>query len=84
MAKSESHILSKIIIDKKSKNYLLRQLDKIGINEKLLFPGLDGLGRYLQMKYSFGEDELNKKMVEIGDNLTRYWLETHDDATEKD
>lgn len=36
----------KVIIPKDKKSELLKELDLIGINEKMLFPGLDGIGRY--------------------------------------
>lgn len=31
----------------------MKQLDHIGINAKTLFPGLDGIGKYIEMKYRF-------------------------------
>ncbi len=45
------HILS----DRKQS--ILRELDLCGINEKTLFPGLDGVGRYIEMKYRFDLEE---------------------------
>ena len=42
----------KCIIDKGYKRIILNQLDKIGINEKSLFPGLDGIGRRIEAIYN--------------------------------
>lgn len=35
------------------KQSILRELDTVGINEKTLFPGLDGIGRYIEKKFRF-------------------------------
>ncbi len=40
-----------------NKQPILRELDNCGINEKALFPGLDGIGRYIEMKYQFDLEE---------------------------
>lgn len=45
----------KIYADRKQ--MLLRELDTVGINEKTLFPGLDGIGRYVERKYRFDYNE---------------------------
>lgn len=39
------------------KQSLMRELDAVGINEKALFPGLDGIGRYIEQKYRFDYNE---------------------------
>ena len=39
------------------KQTLLRELDAVGINEKTLFPGLDGIGRYVERTYRFDYNE---------------------------
>ncbi|MBN1777810.1 MAG: FRG domain-containing protein, partial [Clostridiales bacterium] len=39
------------------KQPILRELDTCGINERTLFPGLDGIGRYIEMKYKFDLEE---------------------------
>lgn len=41
-----------------TKQTILRELDTIGINEKTLFPGLDGIGRYVERRYRFDYNEL--------------------------
>ena len=41
-----------------SKQRILRELDTAGINEKTLFPGLDGIGRYVEKKYHLDYAEL--------------------------
>lgn len=40
-----------------AKQSILRELDHCGINEKTLFPGIDGIGRYVEMKYRFDLEE---------------------------
>lgn len=42
----------KIRVDGHSKGNILRELSFLGINEKSLFPGLDGIGRYISQYYS--------------------------------
>jgi hypothetical protein len=51
------HILFKVIICSDLKQSFIRQLDMLGINEKTLFPGLDGLGHYIENKYRFDYGE---------------------------
>lgn len=46
-------ILFSFTIPAGSKQHLLRELDTVGINEKTLFPGLDGIGRYVERKFRF-------------------------------
>ena len=53
----EQQLLLKISIYGDQKQSLLRQLDIMGINEKTLFPGLDGIGRYIERKYRFDYSE---------------------------
>ncbi|MPM64025.1 hypothetical protein SDC9_110911 [bioreactor metagenome] len=50
-------ILYKFLIHADRKQKLLRELDMVGINEKALFPGLDGIGRYIERKYRFNYNE---------------------------
>ena len=44
---SQQSFLFKFIVPKEQKQQLLCELDSVGINEKTLFPGLDGVGRYV-------------------------------------
>ena len=39
------------------KQTLMRELDSVGINEKTLFPGLDGIGRYVEQRFRFNYNE---------------------------
>ena len=39
------------------KQAILHELDTVGINEKTLFPGLDGIGRYIERQYRFDYNE---------------------------
>ena len=50
----------KIKIPYKYKADLLNQLDMLGINEKSLFPGLDGIGKYIKQHYMV---ERSKKAI---------------------
>lgn len=36
---------------------IMRELDTLGINEKTLFPGLDGIGRYVEQRFRFDYNE---------------------------
>ncbi len=48
--------LFSFLINSDRKPFLLRELDTVGINEKSLFPGLDGIGRYVERKYYTEKD----------------------------
>lgn len=54
----QESILFKIQISKYDKQRIIRQLDLTGMNEKTLFPGLDGIGKYLERKYRVNYDEI--------------------------
>ena len=49
----ETGILCELTIPCTVKNELLKQLDMCGINEKFIYPGLDGIGRFIRNKYSY-------------------------------
>ena len=49
--------ICKITIPAYCKQQILRDLEKIGINAKTLFPGLDGIGKYIERKYHFDYNE---------------------------
>ena len=53
----EQGVLLKLPIHNDRKQQIMRQLDMLGINEKTLFPGLDGIGRYIERKFRFDYDE---------------------------
>lgn len=55
-----NHVLLKLIIPRHSKISIVRQLETVGINEKTLFPGLDGIGRYIEHKYRLDYDEATR------------------------
>lgn len=50
---SEGGIICSILIPAGKKKELLNALDMCGINEKHIYPGLDGIGKYINNKYSF-------------------------------
>ncbi len=43
--------LFKVNITSSQKRFILRDLEHIGINAKTLFPGMDGVGKYIERKY---------------------------------
>lgn len=47
----DQSFLLKITIPGSSKNSLLKELDLLGVNEKSIYPGLDGIGRYIKDRY---------------------------------
>lgn len=49
---SECGIICHVNISSENKSKLLKQLDSLGINEKFVYPGIDGVGRYIRKKYS--------------------------------
>lgn len=49
----DGEFLLKLIINKKKKKYIKKQLDLCGINEYSIFPTLDTFGNYLNEQYSF-------------------------------
>lgn len=49
----QDDMLFKFNISSACKNKLIRQLDTVGVSEKTLFPGLDGIGRYIERQYRF-------------------------------
>lgn len=53
----EEGLLFRFNIYADRKQPLLHELDTVGINEKTLFPGLDGIGRYVERKYRFDYNE---------------------------
>jgi len=53
----EESLLFQFDITANCKQSLLHALDTVGINEKTLFPGLDGIGRYIERKYRFDYGE---------------------------
>lgn len=52
----EYGVICNILVPGKRKCELLDQLNLCGINEKMIYPGLDGVGRFIKQKYS------NKKL----------------------
>lgn len=54
--KSEEFIL-KILIPHEKKKTILEELDLLGVNPKSIFPGLDGIGKYIENYYNV-EDKL--------------------------
>ena len=49
----EEGILGKVIIPNNIKKHIIEQLNLLGVNEKSIYPGLDGIGKYIRTKYSF-------------------------------
>jgi hypothetical protein len=53
----DKNLLFQFIIYSDRKQPILHEIDTVGINEKTLFPGLDGIGRYVERKYRFDYNE---------------------------
>ncbi len=53
----KDEFLYSVKIPSSDKQSLLHELDVMGINEKTLFPGLDGIGRYIERQYRFDFNE---------------------------
>lgn len=51
-----------LTIDKGAKEEIIKQLDRLGINESTLFPELDNQASYLKNKYLKEETPLNTGM----------------------
>lgn len=49
---NKNNIIKSITIPEYCKDKMLKELDELGINEKTIYPGLDGLGRYYARKLS--------------------------------
>ena len=49
--------LFRFLIYPDRKQPLLHELDTVGINEKTLFPGLEGIGRYIERQFRFDYNE---------------------------
>ena len=47
-----SAFLYALEIDSEGKSEILKQLDMLGINEKFIYPGLEGIGKTIAKKYS--------------------------------
>lgn len=56
-AAQEEQFIFKFFIYADRKQPILHQLNTVGINEKTLFPGLDGIGRYVERQYRFDYNE---------------------------
>ena len=48
----ETGIIAHILIPGNKKAEIIEQLNLCGINEKFIYPGLDGVGRFIKKKYS--------------------------------
>lgn len=49
---AENGVLCAVSIPAARKKELLNALDLCGVNEKFIYPGLDGIGKYINKKYS--------------------------------
>lgn len=54
--KPQNGVIAPIIIPSDAKRQILSQLDKLGINEKFIYPGLDGVGKYIKSRYSYKQE----------------------------
>lgn len=56
-SRQKENLLFKFIIQADRKASIIRELDTIGINERFLFPGMDGLGKYIDRRFKFSYTE---------------------------
>lgn len=56
----EERFIYRFFIHQSGKQMLMRQLDRIGIHAKTLFPGLDGIGKRIERIYRFDYNEMLK------------------------
>jgi len=56
----DTRFLSKLIIPNLCKHDILRALELLGISEKTVFPGLDGIGRYIEQYYRNNPDDIGR------------------------
>lgn len=55
----DKRFLYRVLIKSQDKTAIIHQLDLLGINEKTLFPGLDGIGKYVERKYRLDGNEVD-------------------------
>lgn len=51
----KTECLASIYIKGAQKDLIIEDLNNLGINEKMLFPGIDGVGRYIERRYNQDE-----------------------------
>lgn len=54
----DTRFLSKMLIPGSCKHDILKELDMMGVNEKTVFPGLDGIGKYIERFYRKHPDDI--------------------------
>lgn len=55
---NDQRFLAKITVPGSCKHSIMRELDLLNTNEKSIFPGLDGIGRYINKYYKNNADDL--------------------------
>lgn len=55
----DERFFSKIFVDKNAKRSIMEELELMNINEKTIFPGLDGIGKYIERKYRRSPDNFS-------------------------
>ncbi|MEE0510364.1 MAG: FRG domain-containing protein [Peptococcaceae bacterium] len=56
---NDEHFLGKMIVPTECKKGIMKELDLLNINEKSIYPGLDGIGIYLNKYYEDNSDDCN-------------------------
>lgn len=55
---NDQRFLAKVVVPAKCKHGIMRELDLLNINEKSIFPGLDGIGKYINRYYQNNIDDI--------------------------
>ena len=56
--KDDQRFLAKIAIPSQCKHSIMKELDLLNINDKSIFPGLDGIGKYINKYYQNNVDDI--------------------------
>lgn len=57
--RGDTRFIANITVPANCKHRIIKQLDIMNVNEKTVFPGLDGIGRYLEKYYRNNPDDMS-------------------------
>lgn len=61
---SDKRFFFKFHIRAQAKQGMIRQLELLGVSSKLVFPGLDGVGKFVERHYRYDYDEAVKAVID--------------------